>query len=345
VSPNGNLPASVDIDLHAASTDDVKALRDRIVERAGAEARAGDADSARQTLAGLEFATIDDKTLRQTDPLLDLFANGRRVVASLDPKRRPRRNEVVVIYGNYPLGYANIVVNNPIRRHAADFWRLKHDAVESDRRWQRIDRILIINADGRADRWDSVLRELATARAPFDRITRVAATTPPADVSGEAARHLACLHSHVEALRISQRAGFETTLILEDDFTFTSDIDVHLDDLSTFLGRRYDYWVCLLGTSKYGAVVPLDDLVARSFQQFTNAEAYLTSAAGRDRLITLFEESAQKLAETGDAASYAADRCWAALQPSGKFLVFRRKFGFQAASYSDIYGSISRYLD
>ncbi len=59
----------------------------------------------------------------------------------------------------------------------------------------------------------------------------------------------------------------------------------------------------------------------------------------------VFENAAERLVESLDTLSYAADRCWAVLQPSGKFLVFRRKIGFQAASFSDIYRSISRYLD
>jgi hypothetical protein len=48
---------------------------------------------------------------------------------------------------------------------------------------------------------------------------------------------------------------------------------------------------------------------------------------------------------TGDTVLYAADRCWSVLQPSGKFFVFSRKFGFQAAGFSDIEGKITRYLD
>jgi len=305
-----------------------------------------DLQATASSLRKLELATIDDQTLDATDPLLPRLARGRHIVASLDPSRVPKSDELVIIYGNYPHIFGNVVVNNPIKRHVADFRRFEHDRVEYDARWDGIDRILVINMDGRRDRWDSVLRELATAGAPLDRVTRVSAIEPPA--SGEkdqAARTLACLQSHTQALRMASDADLGTVLVLEDDFCFTSDTDQHLSDLSTFLDRDYDYLVCLIATSKYGAVVPLDDLVSQSYQECTNTGGYLVSAPGRVQLTQVFEDAARMLKKTGNTLAYAADRCWASLQPSGKFLVFSRKFGFQGATFSDIEQSVARYLD
>ena len=297
------------------------------------------------SLRKLESATIDEQTLDATDSLLPRLARGRRIVASFDPSRVPGSGEVVIIYGNYPHAFYNVVVNNPIKRHAADFGRFQHDCVEYDARWDGIERILVINVDSRKDRWDAVLRELATAGAPLDRVTRVSAIKPRGRKKNQAARTLACLRSHIEALRIASDAGLGTVLVLEDDFCFTSDFDGHLSDLSVFLERGYDYFVCLIATSKYGAVVAMDDLVSQSFQECTNTGGYLVSASGRTQLIPVYEDAAEKLKRTGDTLAYAPDRCWACLQPSGKFLVFRRKFGFQAATFSDIEQSVARYLD
>jgi len=332
-------------DLRSASSDELRAWRDRIVGEALSYAENDDLEATASSLRKLESATIDDQTLDPTDRLLPRLARGRRIVASLDPSRVPESDEVVIIYGNYPHVFSNVVVNNPIKRHVADFGRFQHDRVEHDARWDGVDRVLVINADGRKDRWDSVLRELATAGAPLDRVTRVSAIEPPRRKTDEAAGTLACLRSHTEALRIASGAGLGTVMVLEDDFCFTSDIDRHLSDLSAFLERGYDYFVCLIATSKYGAVVPIDDLVSQSFQECTNAGGYLISAQGRAQLIPIFEDADKKLKRTGDTLAYAADRCWASLQPSGKFLVFRRKFGFQGASFSDIEHSVARYLD
>ncbi len=319
--------------------------RDRIVAEAERLLAASDVRRARELLAELEAGTTDQTTLDRTDGFLRLFAEGRQVVATFDPLRRPAENEQVVIYGNYPHGFANLVVNNPIRRHCADFWRLDHDLVESDRRWQGVNQIYVINVDDRLDRRDSVLRELATARAPFDRVVRISAvkSLPGSDTQVEG--QLACLSSHIETLKRARDEQHQHVLVLEDDFCFTSDLDQHLSDLATFFARQVDYWVCLIATSKYGALVPKDDLLSFCYQPCTNTGGYLVSRSGIEQLLPLFESARERLRQTGNCLANAVDRCWAVLQPSGKFLVFRRKFGFQVSSFSDIERGISRYLD
>ncbi len=325
------------------SPEALLARRDRIITLAQGLLAAGDLAGVAEALMQLAGATTDQATLDGTDPMLPQLVAGRRVVASCDPARRPGVDEVVLIYGNYPHGFENVVVNNPVRRHAADFWRFRHDQVECDARWDGIDAIHVINLDRRGDRWDGVLRELVGARAPLDRVRRIPAVTAtgPGQVEGS----VACLASHLASLEIARAEGCRTLLVLEDDFCFTSEVDQHLDDLARFLEREYDYWVCLVATSKYGHCIPVDDLVARSHQPCTNAGGYLVSAAGIDRLLPVFADARKQLLATGDCLTHAADRCWSQLQPSGRFLVFRRKFGFQVSSYSDIEHRVARYLD
>jgi hypothetical protein len=336
---------SVQLDLRSATRDDLLAWRDLIIKEAAEQLGRSEVRVALGTLRKLELATTDERTLELTDLFLPQIAGDRKVVATFDPCRTPDKDEVVIIYGNYPHMFGNVVVNNPIKRHVADFWSLRHDRVEYDRRWDGVDQIFIINAAERRDRYDSVLRELASARAPFERVTRVLAfTTDPAETD-QVSGTIGCLQSHIQALRGAQSAQFGHILVLEDDFCFTSDLDVHLMDLRTFFERDYEYWVCLIATSKYGAVVPKDDLLSLSFQPCTNTGGYLVSREGLEHLLPVFEQALELLKATGDCGSYAVDRCWAVLQPSEKFLVFRRKFGFQSSSFSDIERSISRYLD
>jgi hypothetical protein len=332
------------------TTDELLALRDRLVAEASNRLDASDIPGAAAALRQLESATTDERTLELTDPFLPALLEGRSLVASFDPQRKPREGEVVVIYGNYPHAFENVVVNNPIKRHVADFWRFAHEHVEHDPRWDAVELILIINRAKRLDRYDAVLRELAAARAPLHRVTRIDAVPP--DNARLRRRHpyatlaqIACLSSHIAALRAAQVAQVDNFLVLEDDFCFTSDLDQHLDDLGTFFDRHYDYLICLLGTSKYGAVVAFDELLCQSFQACTNAEGYLVSRAGLEVLLPVTEHALTMLRASGDIISWAIDRCWSTLQPSGKFFVFRRKFGFQAASLSDIEQTISRYLD
>jgi GR25 family glycosyltransferase involved in LPS biosynthesis len=180
-------------------------------------------------------------------------------------------------------------------------------------------------------------------RAPFDRIACIAAVEP--EHRSRLGGTIGCLQSHIAAITKARQAGHTNVLVMEDDFSFTSDTEVHLDDLAAFLSRAYDYWVCLLGTSKYGVLERHDDLMDESFQACTNAEAYLLSRAGMDAVLPVYLKACEQLKLTRDTDGYAADRCWAVLQGNGKFLSFRRKFGFQIASVSDIEGGITCFFD
>jgi hypothetical protein len=320
-------------------------LRDEIVAEAARHFDAHRVDEGEAVLARLEHATVDERTLASTDRFLNPIARGRRIVATTDVARRPADDEVVIIYGNFPHSFANVVVNNPIRRHVASFGELPQDIVEFDPRWNGIARIVVINADHRADRYDAVMRELATARAPLDRVVRLPALIERPTRDSQVNGRIGCLKSHLAALQLAAPHSGEHVLILEDDFCFTSELETHLDDLGSFVERGYDYVVCLLATSKYGTIEPRDDLVSESRQPCTNATAYLVSGDHADRLVALRTEALAGLIATHDQERYANDRYWTLLGPEGMLLVFRRKMGFQASSFSDIEGRQSRYLD
>ena len=326
---------------------DPELARDQLISEAASCFADSKPEIGIELLRKLNGFPIDEMVLQSTDAFLrPWIADGRKVIATFDPDRRPARDEVIIVYGNYPHMYDNIVVNNPVKRHVSTFWKLAHDEVEYDVRWNFINQIYVINADNRIDRYDSILRELAVAKAPFDRISRVSALVSVERThSKSVAGAIGCLRSHLAALHRARDQGFEHVIILEDDFCFTSDVEIHLQDLRSFFERDYAYWICLLATSKYGQIVAKDDLVSLTRQKCTNAAAYLISRAGILSLIPVYEAALRNLTMTGDTAHYAADRCWSVLQPSGKFFVFSRKFGFQAAGFSDIEGKITRYLD
>ena len=320
-------------------------LRDRIIAEAKLLFERAEVEAAVGRLRGLEYATIDETTIRLTDAFFRPWIVGdRKVVATFDPQRRPAQDEIVIIYGNYPHLFENLIINNPVKRHVASYWDLSHDHVEYDKRWEDVEKIYIINGDDRPDRYDSILRELALASAPFHRIERIGAVIERAD-KPRLAGTIGCLTNHLKILRHAISQGYAHILVLEDDFTFTSDVHRHLEDMREFFGRRYAYWICLLATSKYGPILPKDDLVSVSLQKCTNAAAFLVSRDGLEELLPVQEHALRCLTATGDMDQYAADRYWSVLQASGKFLVFKRKFGFQAASFSDIEGAVARYLD
>lgn len=339
-TPRAEAPTTAELDVKH-----LLALRDEIVADAAEHFDARRVADGIAALARLEQATVDERTLARTDPYLRAIAGGCRIVATTDLARIPAADEVVIVYGNFPHSFENVVVNNPIRRHVGGFGELPHDTFEFDPRWDGVSRIVLINVEHRTDRYDAVMRELATARAPLDRVVKLPAVVEQPTRNQSLNGRISCLKSHIEALELASPAPGEHVLILEDDFCFTSDLETHLDDLATFFDRQYDYVVCLLGTSKYGLIVPRDDLISESRQPCTNATAYLVSGDHADRLRTVNAQALAGLIETGDEMRFAGDRYWTLLGPEGTFLVFRRQLGFQTASFSDIEGRVARYLD
>ena len=335
------------INLNFDKFEDPLLMRDRLIRQAKHQVTQSEISEAFKSLGDLMYATIDEKTLDETDEILkNHILHNYQLIATCDPNRSAHNNEHVIIYGNYPHYFDNLLLNKVSRRHVSWFWKLKHDRVESHHSWDPIDQIFIINKDSRIDRFDAILNELARARAPFDRITRISAITPEDDGKNTAFIGTAgCLMSHIETLQCATALGKKNFLVLEDDFTFTNDIALHLCNLKTFFSREYDYWICLLATSKYGLIVQKDDLLSYTLQPCTNAAGYLISQSGIEQLLPVWKSALSRMNKTLDYQNNAADRCWAVLQKSGKFLVFRNKMGFQASSYSNIESNIARYFD
>jgi hypothetical protein len=307
---------------------------------------------------------VDDTALEAFDnERLPTLRRNKTVVGTCDWRRLPTQDEIVFVYGNYPRGPLNLVTDGIARRHASDFWRVYHDRFESDPRWGRVEQIYVVNMPARKDRWDSITRELASAGAPFDRVTTIAGATgklSPMQSLQLRLRHVAapgrflsvkqisgsigCGDSHLTALRDMLAKGYQNAIVLEDDFIFTPEIPSHLEDLKAFLDRGSAYKVCLLSTYKYGRLEELDELVVRTRQECTNTSAYCVSRSGATEVVAIWEEARELLRRTGEP-KYALDRYWHRMQHGDDFLVFRNKFGFQQSGFSTIENRAVRYLD
>jgi hypothetical protein len=325
--------------------DDPLRLRDIIVDAANSFADQGQIGTLRRCLSLLEHASIDENTLSWTDKFLPKMRENKKTVFTTHPERKPKPDELVILYGNYPYLFDNIIVNNPMKRNFLDFWKFQHEVFEYEPCWERVDQIYVLNLDARVDRWAAVLRELGRMGAPFQRITRVSAIQDQSTDDPALNGHLGCLRSHISMMEDALSKHFDQVLILEDDFCFTEDVEIHKADLGNFLERSYDYFVCLVATSKYGRIVARDDLVSTSLQPCTNTAGYLVSRPGMAQVRDVMKEGLHRLIETRESQIYAADRYWAKLQPTGKFLTFRRKLGFQAPSFSTIEQEISCLFD
>lgn len=289
---------------------------------------------------------MDENLIYSYDSQFSFASSGYTRVATTDPGRLPGEGEVVVCYGSYPPGVQSLCFGAHIRRFILDYWDhpLPVDRVEAAQCWQRVDRIIYINLDSRSDRRHSLLREFAGGGVPLDRVERLPGERVGDSIPAQLRGSIGCLMAHLKACRRLRELGVKHGLIFEDDFGFSVDKSSWQADLEAFFERGYDYDVCLLATSKFGPIEPLDDLVCMTRQPCTNATAYLVSAAGLERLIPCFERALAHLRSTQDVERNAADRCWAELQGQ-RFLLFNRKLGYQLASYSDIESNMACYLD
>lgn len=342
----GRLPTAAPASLGGSELPAMWMDAERLEAVLQAALRMGHYERLAADLASYQSVPIDEDRMHSYDEHFERASAGRKRIATTDPGRRPADDEVVICYGSFPPSVQGLCFGSSISRYVLDFWEhpLAADRVEGARCWQEVGRVVYINLDSRPDRRHALLRELARGGVPLDRVERCPGVRTKGAASAAVRGAIGCLSAHLNACRYLRDLGVSHALVLEDDFGFCDDVVRWQLDLESFFVRGYDYDICLLATSKYGPVEPLDDLVSRSYQPATNTSAYLVSAAGLERLIPCFEEALAHLRSTHNGSLYAADRCWAALQ-GDRFLMLNRKLGFQLASYSDIESTMASYLD
>ena len=268
----------------------------------------------------------------------------KRVVATTDVRRKPGADEIVIQYGNYPYAPDNLPIGDTVRRHPVFFKQVKHDALEFDECWADVGQIYILNLKERRDRYLECLVELCRMGAPLHRVCHFEAKKEKVCESAQTSSLHGAGENHIWAVRHFLQHKYDHCLVLEDDFTFSSNVGQHQRDLKLFFERRYAYDVCLLGTSNFGERRDHDDLLLTSHQECTTTAAYLLNRATAPKILDVFVEGNRLLLETGNGG-YTCDRYWKKLQPENKFFVFRTKFGFQRPNFSNITGVFSCHFD
>lgn len=280
---------------------------------------------------------VGERLMLCADRIIPQMRNNLKkiIIATLDPDRRPRDGEIIICYGDYPLGFDGLICNNPVFRHLKYFWSLEHDVVEYDSVWEPIEKIYIINLDEYADRYMETLRELKRMDAPFHRIERFSALRDRSTDDPLLNGYIGCNRSHLAVIEDICNQGYENSLILEDDFCFVDGIRQNHDSLRLFFHQRNAYHVCMLAVSNAEGIEPYNDLLSRVNLRGTTTSGYIVSREGALRLRDIWGDALTRLPTTRDI-QYLADQAWAVLQPEGKFFVFKRKMGFQRPCVSCI---------
>jgi hypothetical protein len=282
----------------------------------------------------------DESLIRSSNYLLELMRlKGYSIIGTTDPERKPNNSkEVIIIYGNDEYSYHYLPGSFILRRHAKYVFDVTHTSFEYHEAWESVSYIYVMNLTERFDRFMETLRELCLLRAPIHRVIRIAGEK-------EENSHAGACKSHREAVTHFLNSNKDHCLILEDDVTFNHYTANLLNNLKTFFERKYDYHVALAFSSKFYRIDPYDEILSLSFQECTTTAAYFLSKEGAKRVLPILEEGEQKLREGANPMIYACDRYWAKLQPERKFFVFKEKFGYQRAGYSNITKIVSCHFD
>lgn len=198
-----------------------------------------------------------------------------------------------------------------------------HNATASQPvQWQHIEKIVVINRDARADRWQQMQDELQQLQVPADKIIRFSACE---NEDGALGRSL----SHQQVLEMASREGWANYLLLEDDALLLKQ-QKHVNTFNQLLNAlpHFAWEVVLLGGRvKEGQTMKSLPGIIRA----NDCEKVCAYLVNRPYYATLHGQMAQD-------PSRVLESRWQAIQALGKWLSFYPSISYQRAGFSDIEG-------
>lgn len=185
------------------------------------------------------------------------------------------------------------------------------------------DKIVYINLEKRTDRNEQIQAELNAKDLVFER--------RPGVVHDMAS--YGCGLAHVTLLKEARERGWESVMILEDDFEFLvkkERFEAGLAAIDT-LGP----WHVILLSYNSLRTKPHNEHFLRILEAQTTA-GYIVHCSFYEKLIQVWEEGLRDLEKTNMGHLYAIDQSWKRLQPVNLFYGFSPAFGKQRESWSDI---------
>jgi len=267
-----------------------------------------------------------------------LRQQGKTIVGTCNVDYHPNANEIVIYYGSYCEDYLALPHSNKVYINVLFFGEIKLDRFESDKCWDKIDKIFIMNLEKEVIRLNDTMIQLCHMNAPLDRVHhfKTQKVKNPNDIYKEVTK------THLDCVKIMMDNEYETCLFLEDDIQFTSNIKENKSNLFHFLNRNYDYNIAFLAASRFHEREDFDDLLIESKQICTTSSAYLLNKKTVQLVFDTILEGYYHLLEGNDPSVYCIDRYWCKL--NNKY-IFKNKLCFQKISISNITGIINSNLD
>ena len=203
-----------------------------------------------------------------------------------------------------------------------------------------IDAILYINLEHRRDRNEHCLNEIRKIDPLLTKTYRIDA------VYNNSNGALGCTLSHIKAIQLFlDNPTWNKCIILEDDFTFTSnDIDYINNSLLYLFDNSTDFDVLLLGVGITDfKSVPTKSSYINKVESSQTASGYLLTKKYANTLLSNFITASNNMMELGWDSKWCHDQYWKQLMPVANWYTLKDRIGYQYGNYSDIENTITNY--
>jgi glycosyl transferase family 25 len=194
---------------------------------------------------------------------------------------------------------------------------------------EKIDKIIYINMDARADRRTALLQEFERVGFPEDKIIRFPAS------SYNGCPNSGCLLSHANVLEMAYDMDLQNVLVLEDDFVFIDNVKKIHADIKAFFELNLLWDVVMLTTCAAIISEPMNQLISK-ISSSGNGAGYLVNRSMMLELSTLFKSNVENLFSTKQHWVYQNDILWKTIMPSSQWYMFNQYLGYQKEGYSDL---------
>lgn len=207
-----------------------------------------------------------------------------------------------------------------------------------------IDHCYYLNLDKREDRNNHTLKLVL----PFFGFNDGDFTRYPAiDTSTQPTlplRSVGCAQSHLNIYSDAKQKGYETILVLEDDFIPIVETSELFSTWNYFVDRYPDFNICQLSYNDVTKGKPIDSsgLVLTSNNVQTTS-AYVIKLSFAEKISTKIQDSINALKGEGDPNLHAIDQTWKTFQSLENKWYLLKRCGIQANDYSDIEGRVVSY--
>lgn len=193
----------------------------------------------------------------------------------------------------------------------------------------KLDSIIYINLENRADRKELLMKELESVNTDMSKVQKVNGVFIPKN------GHKGCVQSHIIALKLIKMNNWNQALILEDDAQLNIEPKIFnkiIEKAINILDKNDPDWNVIMLATAYKNATPTYDLydtpkiTLDRLHKATTASAYIIKNSYVDKLLTLFEHCNENMSPnnlSGDNyENWALDQKWMSLQEKDKWYSF-----------------------